>query len=203
MLIAKSWLSLSGLVGLSLLLAACGAREDKPPAAGAAAEAVVAPVNAQLEAIVGTYRSILVLMSDEGTLAAADRLRGFLAGKLLFERNRQALAALETAGEASLDTAREAEFRSDPQPVLAVLDRLEQDPLRRDADKLAFRDMLSAWTGKVREAAPSSPKGKALLLQLTEDLQALDQRQQLAAGYARRRLEALATGREPAAPPGG
>jgi peptidoglycan/xylan/chitin deacetylase (PgdA/CDA1 family)/Flp pilus assembly protein TadD len=180
MFIPRSWLSSWGLCGLSLFLFACGAREEKPPAASAAAaETELAATGAELDAIVGTYRRILVLMSDEATLAALDRPRSFLAGKLLFERNRHALAALEAAGEASLEAAREEKFRADPKPVLAVLDRLELDPLWRDADKLAFRDLLSAWTAKLREAAPSSPKGKALLLRLAEDLQALDQIQQL------------------------
>ena len=188
MFIARSWLSLSVLVGLSLLLAACGAPPETKPAAaesvagttaGPAAEAAVAASSAELDAIVDTYRRILVLMSDEGTLAAPDRPRAFLAGKLLFERNRHALAELETAGETALEASRENRFGADPRPVLALLDRLEQDPLWRDADKLVFRDVLSAWTLTLREPAPGSPKGKALLLRLTEDLQALDQIQQL------------------------
>lgn len=45
--------------------------------------------------------------------------------------------------------------------------------------KLPFRDPLRAWTESLRQASPTSPKGKALLLRLGEDLRALDSIQQL------------------------
>ncbi len=117
-------------------------------AAGEAAAA--AAVNPRADAIVDTYRRILVLMSDEASLAKDDRPRAFLAGKLLFEQNRHRLAELEEEGSAALEAAQKDKFRRDPPPVAALLDRLEQEQGWHDADKLPFRDPLRSWAEALR-----------------------------------------------------
>lgn len=161
------------------VLAACGG-EPAPPPVGAPGPAPLDPaLFAELERVVDTYRRIIVLMTDEGTLPAKDRPRAFLAGKILFEQNRERLGKLEEAGRAEITAARESSFRHDLPLVTALLDRLEQESGWHDADRLAFRDLAASWSEGLGSPAPASPKGKALLLRLDEDRRALGEIQSL------------------------
>lgn len=177
--IVVAGLGLCGCLGIGLLAAGCAAPPAGQAEAGGEAAAPPAGAGPELDALVDTYRRLIVLMSDESRLDPADRPRAFLAGKLLFERNRHRLQELEEKGRAALEAAGREKFRRDPPLVAAVFDRLEQETDWHDADKLVFRDVLRAWAEPLRQSPPASPKGKALLLRLDEDLRALDEIQQL------------------------
>ena len=89
----------------------------------------------QADEIVANYRKIIVLMDGEGTLDPGVRERVSTLGKILFQQNQERLSTLEEQLLATISkgsTALAEEF----------LGRLETHPEYRDADKLAFRDLL-------------------------------------------------------------
>jgi len=94
-----------------------------------------APLAQQCDQIVATYRKIIVLMDNAKTLDPAVREQLATAGRMLFEQNQQAILALQQEV-----TGRLAAGKSDE--VVAFLDRVENSPDYRDADKLVFRDTV-------------------------------------------------------------
>jgi peptidoglycan/xylan/chitin deacetylase (PgdA/CDA1 family)/uncharacterized caspase-like protein/predicted TPR repeat methyltransferase len=83
-------------------------------------------VAAAMQAAVADFRGVIALLADE---PAADD-KATLAAWLLFQQNEERLAALHDA------------LAADEPARGAFLDKLESDPALRDADKLAFRDLL-------------------------------------------------------------
>jgi len=95
-----------------------------------------------MPAVVANFRGIIALLADEPD---GDDRRALVA-RLLFQDNEELLASLHDAAAAS------EPLRS------AFLDKLESDPALRDADKLAFRDVLAELP-----ASPRVEKDRAAL----------------------------------------
>jgi len=93
-------------------------------------------VGAVMQAVVADFRGVIVLLADEP--AVEDKAT--LVAWLLFHDSQDRLAALREA--AAGDESARSTF----------LDRLESDPGLRDADKLAFRDVLAELPASARVA---------------------------------------------------
>ena len=106
-------------------------QQPAPPSTPAGAAATVAAMNDT----VADYRKVIVLMDNSSALDEGNRERVHTAGWILFEKNRDRLEKLEQDLHADLVT-------KDSPLVVAFLNRLESDTDYRDADKLAFRDLL-------------------------------------------------------------
>jgi len=151
---ARSW-----AVCFALLLLACGSARGQ-----AGANSTVARDS---DEIVANYRKIIVLMNGAGALDPGVRERASTAGKVLFQKNQERLEALETQltqGLAGGQTALTEEF----------LGRVETYAEYRDADKLAFRDLLEGLA-----AAPEATANAKLQGRIRDDLAALAQIQGL------------------------
>jgi peptidoglycan/xylan/chitin deacetylase (PgdA/CDA1 family)/uncharacterized caspase-like protein len=137
------------------------------PASGQPApKAPTAPLPAEMTAILEPYRKTIVLLEDGRTLDLADQSRAETAGRLLYQQKHQALSTLSDALAADV-SAKPARLER----IQAFLDRLETHPDLRDADKLAFRDVVD----DVIEALPpaGSPEVRQLRARLDDDAKAL------------------------------
>jgi peptidoglycan/xylan/chitin deacetylase (PgdA/CDA1 family) len=114
----------------------------------------------QCDQIVGTYRKIIVLMDNAKALDPAVREEVSAAGQILFVRNNQAIRAQQQALTGSVAAGK-------PAPLAEFLDRIENSPDYRDADKLVFRDTFE-------ELAANSELGADLQKRLQDDLTALN-----------------------------
>jgi len=148
---------IAGICGLFLLLV------HGPANAQAGKEAKVAE---QADRIVANYRKIIVLMDGAGALDPGVRDRVSTLGKILFQQNQEQLSALEEQLEAPISNGNTA-------LVEDFLARLESNPELRDADKLAFRDILEGL------AASVGTSNDKLAARLREDQAALAQIQAL------------------------
>jgi peptidoglycan/xylan/chitin deacetylase (PgdA/CDA1 family)/uncharacterized caspase-like protein len=138
-----------------------GARTDAAPAGAAE------PALAGLRAVLANYRQIIVLLADEKTLDVHERASVNAVGQGLFHDNlariedvQQQLAALVLAGRTQGFGA-----------VEQVLDYVESDASLFDADRLAFRETLSALQTELGRNG-SLPAVK-LHKRVGEDLEAL------------------------------
>lgn len=137
----SSWISRTALVAA----VAC--------AVTAGAEA--ASLGTQVDAVVARYRKSIVLLSDQATLDDEARERSLIVGRMLFEENREAIEELTRNAQAS------------PEKIGELLGIVEKRPDLRDADKLAFREIIDRLKAGL-------PKGNAkLLARLDEDAKAL------------------------------
>jgi len=125
-------------------------------------------VAATMDDTVAAYRKIIVLMDDAAVLDEGNRERVRTAAWILFEKNRDRLEALERDLRADLAT-------KDCTLSTAFLTRLESNADFRDADKLAFRDVLDGLASIPPQEAPSA----ALRKRISEDVAALEQIQTL------------------------
>jgi len=132
----------------------------QPPAAAALAAA--------MDETVADYRKVIVLMDDSAALDEGNRERVRTAAWILFEKNHDRLDALE------LDLRADA-AKPDSPLVAAFLTRLETNPALRDADKLAFRDILDGLAASSPQEIPSAPLRK----RIADDTAALEQIQTL------------------------
>ena len=119
-----------------------------------------------MTAILEPYRKTIVLLEDGRTLDVADQSREETAGRLLYQQKHQALSTLSDALAADV-SSKPARLER----IHAFLDRLETHPDLRDADKLAFRDIVD----DVIEALPraGSPELQKLRARLDDDAKAL------------------------------
>jgi peptidoglycan/xylan/chitin deacetylase (PgdA/CDA1 family)/uncharacterized caspase-like protein len=123
-----------------------------------------------LASIVAGHRQIIVLTEQGPTLAADLQPRADLAGRLLFQDTHHAAAEL---GEALVgDLATPGQGR-----VVAFLDILETHAELRDADKLAFRDIVGDLDDAARGTGSTVPA--ALRTRIADDERALDEIQAL------------------------
>lgn len=133
-----------------------------PTAAALPNSASGAGLAQQADEIVGNFRKIIVLTTDDAALDDARRERVFTLGRMLFQDNQEKLDALS------------ASLLADPGALTTFLDRLEKYPDYHDADKLVFRDLLDDLSANLPKNADSSLKNR-----LAEDISALNQIQAL------------------------
>ena len=134
----------------------------------AAPPASPAAVVASMDDTVASYRKIIVLMNDSAALDDGNRERIRTAAWILFEKNGERVDELEQ----SLRT--DAATRNAPL-LTAFLTRLESDANLRDADKLAFRDLLDSLGHLPDQEIPSAPLRK----RISDDAAAMEQIQAL------------------------
>jgi peptidoglycan/xylan/chitin deacetylase (PgdA/CDA1 family)/tetratricopeptide (TPR) repeat protein len=113
----------------------------------------------QADAIVATYRQIIVLTADDTALDDVHREHVSILGRILFQQNQDRLMALSAA------------LAVDPKRQSIFLDRLEKSPEYHDADKLVFRELLE----DLAEALPSGPEAGPLRQRIADDRAALEQ----------------------------
>ena len=146
-------------VCVALLLLACvPARGQAGASSGIAKDS---------DAIVANYRKIIVLMNGAGALDPGVKERAATAGRVLFEQNQERLTALEALITKALADGQTA-------PTEEFLGRVENYAEYRDADKLAFRDLLEGLA-----AAPETAANAKLQGRIRDDLAALEKIQAL------------------------
>jgi hypothetical protein len=127
------------LISAGLAVVSLGALSSTPLLAqspqSAPAVGNAATVISTMDDSVADYRKIIVLMEDAATLDAGNHERVRTVAWILFERNRDRLDRLEEALHADAG-------KTDSPLTAAFLTRLESNGVFRDADKLAFRDVL-------------------------------------------------------------
>jgi peptidoglycan/xylan/chitin deacetylase (PgdA/CDA1 family)/TolA-binding protein len=121
-----------------------------------------------MDEIVAGYRKVIVLMDDSAALDEGNRERVRTAAWILFEANEERLNKLEE--DLRVDLAK-------PEAPLATafLTRLESDADLRDADKLAFRDVLDGLAGIPAQQS----SGDSLRKRIASDTAAMEQIQTL------------------------
>src|SRR5689334_17493305 len=133
----SSWISRTALVAAMACAVTAGAE--------------AASLGTQVDAIVARYRKSIVLLSDQTSLDDEARERSLIVGRMLFEENREAIEELTRQVQAS------------PAQIGELLGIVEKRPDLRDADKLAFREIIDRLKAGL-------PKGNAkLLARLDED----------------------------------
>jgi len=152
--ISRSWAA-----GVAFLLLACGTARGQANASSVLAK--------DTDAIVANCRKIIVLMNGAGALDPGVKERASTAGKILFQQNQERLAALEEQITQALADGRTA-------PAEEFLERVENHPDYRDADKLVFRDLLDGLAAAKETAANAKLQGR-----IRDDLAALEQIQAL------------------------
>jgi len=135
-----------------------------PPPAAAVPAGIPAALQERADALLAAHRQMIVLMTGERTLDAAEKRAVGAVGQLLFhdmQERQQALIA--QAGE-----------MADPATVPALnalLDRIESEPSWFDADRLAFKEFLTELS--TRYAQAQSLPGLKLGRRASEDLAVL------------------------------
>ena len=144
--------------------------ESQNPPVQQPTPAVSGPValDATMDDIVASYRKVIVLMDGAAVLDEGNRERVRTAAWILFEGNSDRLTKLEEDLWTDLGT------QGSPL-IAAFLERLESDADFRDADKLAFRDVLDGLANEPKQEAPSS----SLRKRIADDAAALEQIQTL------------------------
>lgn len=145
--------SCSSLIGLLLVLAMTGASH------------VASAGNSSIDtarSIVAGYRDIIVLFIDEEQLTEREQERGGVIGKIIYHENRDLLAGLG----ASL----ERQYHSSVGEFEAFLDWLETDKSLWDADKLVFREMLTAVHSKLTAEQQASRDRQRIQKRLSRDI---------------------------------
>ena len=100
------------------------------------------------------YRKVIVLMDNRRALDEGNRERVRTAAWILFEGNDDRLAKLEAVLRADLG-------KPGSPLTTEFLTRLESDAGYRDADKLAFRDLLDGLANLPPQEAPSAIHAQA------------------------------------------
>jgi len=160
------------LISAALAAISIGAFSSEPhmppaqqPTTAAGSPAAVAVT---MDNAVAAYRKVIVLMDGAAVLDEGNRERVRTAAWILFEENGNRLAKLEHDLRADLG-------KQGSPLVAAFLARLESDAGFRDADKLAFRDLLDGLATVSPAEAPSDPLRK----RIAEDAASLEQIQTL------------------------
>ena len=133
---------------------------------GSAQTPASASIAKQADTVVSNYRKIIVLMDGAGALDPGVRDRASTAGRILFQDNQERLSALEEQLIPPLSGGNTV-------PAEEFLDRLENNPEYRDADKLAFKDTLEDLSAAV------GTNNETLATKIREDQSALAQIQVL------------------------
>jgi peptidoglycan/xylan/chitin deacetylase (PgdA/CDA1 family)/uncharacterized caspase-like protein len=137
------------------------ARHELQVARPAATAIQIAP---QLDTIVESFRKVIVLTDDLDSIDPGVRDQVVTAGQILFHENDQRLSALGAALSDELS-------RPDSPAMASFLDRVENNPDYRDADKLVFRELFD----DLATAAAQNKSPAALEKRIADDVAALDQ----------------------------
>jgi peptidoglycan/xylan/chitin deacetylase (PgdA/CDA1 family)/TolA-binding protein len=105
--------------------------------------------------VVAAYRKIIVLMDGASLLDEGNRERVRTVAWILFSKNRDRLEKLEE--DLLADSA-----KNDAKPIQEFLQRLETNPEYRDADKLAFRDLLDGLAAQAQQGITTAPFEKRI-----------------------------------------
>ena len=122
----------------------CFAFPQSPNTQSSTAPQSVTNVAADMDEVVGAYRKIIVLMDGASVLDEGNRERVRTVAWILFERNRDRLEKLEKDLRTSM-------ARNDSKPIEEFLQRLETNAGYRDADKLAFRDLVDGLAAQTQQ----------------------------------------------------
>jgi len=120
-------------------------------------------VAATMDDIVAGYRKVIVLMDGSAALDEGNRARVRTAAWIHFEENGERIEKLEQDLRADLG-------KSDASRTAAFLTRLESNTVFRDADKLAFRDLMDGLASIPAQEVPSA----ALRRRIAEDTAAIE-----------------------------
>jgi len=144
------------------------AASGPPPTPAVAGSA--ATVTATMDETVAAYRKIIVLVDNAPALDEGNHERVRTAAWILFEQNRDRLEDLEQ--DLRADLAKPVPDKKASPLTTAFLTRLETNTDFRDADKLAFRDLLD---GLASEPASDASMRK----RISDDAAAVEQIQTL------------------------
>ncbi|MDT8999380.1 polysaccharide deacetylase family protein [Paucibacter sp. APW11] len=136
----RAGLTLAVTLSTSLLLSACQPAKSSLPAPAPAASAhagQLATLQRGADELLAHYRQMIVLMDGERALKPAARRAVASVGQLLFHDLQTKTQALSALGTESADPALLA-------ALAQLLDRIESEPTWFDADRLAFKEFLSA-----------------------------------------------------------
>src|SRR5262249_1144874 len=116
-------------------------------------------LQAELDSILDHYRKIIVLMDGAESLDEDTRARYLLVGRKIFARKQQALNAVTQRLTAEYQQAAAQGFRKNADGIRQLIHYLSANPALRDADKLAFLDLVEEL-GSLSPAA-ANPSGSA------------------------------------------
>ena len=120
-----------------------------------------------MQALLASYRKIIVLTQDEAALSNEARAQANRVGQELFHENQERIARLDEAIARLLASTSPARFDA----IGSVLDYVESGEGLYDADRLAFRELMQSLLGQV--AKDSSLPAIKLHKRVSEDLDAL------------------------------
>lgn len=138
----------------------------------ASSGATASSVATTMDDTVVAYRKVIVLMDNSAALDEGNRERVHTAGWILFEKNRDRLEKLEEDLRSDLG-------QKDSPLVAAFLTRLESNTEFRDADKLAFRDVLDGLASASPSNSTPQTVNASLHKRITDDVAALERIQTL------------------------
>ncbi|MDR1727865.1 MAG: polysaccharide deacetylase family protein [Acidobacteriota bacterium] len=127
---------------------------------------------AELGAFLDRYRKVIVLLADEREQPDADRRASDTVARMLFHENLDLAEKLQGRVAAAL-AAKDLGVTERYAVLDGWLNYIESDGELYDADRLAFREFLSAMQSGV--ATDSSLTAVKFHKRLTEDLEALDE----------------------------
>ncbi|HEY6093885.1 MAG TPA: polysaccharide deacetylase family protein [Gallionellaceae bacterium] len=152
----------------SLVQRTPGTRPGAPSATQTVAlDAGLPPLHEDLALVLADYRKIIVLFADENSLSPAERDAANQTGQALFHDKLAHIATLEKSFDQITASSSPARFEL----LGKELDYVESDPALFDADRLAFREILTTLQSQVTR--DSSLNAIKLHKRISEDLDAL------------------------------
>ena len=127
----------------------------------------VSAISNDMQALLASYRKIIVLTQDEAALSNEARASANRVGQELFHENQERIARLDEAIARLLASKSPARFDA----IGGVLDYVESGEGLYDADRLAFRELMQSLLGQV--AKDTSLPAIKLHKRVSEDLDAL------------------------------
>jgi peptidoglycan/xylan/chitin deacetylase (PgdA/CDA1 family)/TolA-binding protein len=130
-------------------------------------------LNTALNGIVRDYRQVIVLVDGADMLDAAAHARAIAAGRILFWRKQN---VLEDTGRRLTEEYQQAErsrFRRNANGVRQFIEYLNNGAGLRDADKLAFLDLVEELQAAVPQNAAGRYPMAASLAALRDELQSI------------------------------
>jgi peptidoglycan/xylan/chitin deacetylase (PgdA/CDA1 family)/uncharacterized caspase-like protein len=108
-------------------------------------------LKSRLDKIVDSYRKIIVLLEDDASLSEQERNRCIRIGRRIYYEKHQLLDELAQSLEEEARNAVATRFKERPEGVDHLIDYLTNNMALRDADRLAFFDMIDELLVTVQE----------------------------------------------------